>query len=57
MVVRLIIFCFAGLVAGCAGMGTAANTAEPDYPEDKRDTLIFKSPVRVDEFVLKFVKP
>lgn len=25
--------------------------------EDKRDTLVFKSPVRVDEFVLKFVKP
>ncbi len=25
--------------------------------EDRRDTLVFKSPVRVDEFVLKFVKP
>ncbi len=31
MVVLLIIFCFAGLAAGCAGMGTAANTVEPDY--------------------------
>jgi predicted methyltransferase len=26
-------------------------------PEDKRDVLVFKSPVPVDEFVLKFEKP
>jgi hypothetical protein len=26
-------------------------------PEDKRDTPIFKSPVPVDDFLLKFEKP
>ncbi|HXQ50078.1 MAG TPA: methyltransferase domain-containing protein [Stellaceae bacterium] len=26
-------------------------------PEDKRDTIVFKSPVPVDEFVLKFQRP
>ena len=31
MVVLLIIFCFAGLAAGCTGIGTRANPAESDY--------------------------
>jgi predicted methyltransferase len=34
--------------------------AEGDFlrnPQDPRDTIVFKSPVKVDEFVLKFQKP
>lgn len=40
-----------------AGFRFVADANFLRNPEDKRDTLIFKSPVRVDEFVLKFVKP
>jgi predicted methyltransferase len=40
-----------------AGFSFVASADFLRNPDDPRDTLVFRSPVRVDEFVLKFVKP
>lgn len=40
-----------------AGFRFVASADFLRNPDDPRDTLVFRSPVRVDEFVLKFVKP
>ena len=40
-----------------AGFKLAARGEFLRNPADPRDTVVFRSPVPVDEFVLKFVKP
>jgi predicted methyltransferase len=40
-----------------AGFRLVASADFLRNPEDPRDTIVFKNPVRNDEFVLKFVKP
>ena len=40
-----------------AGFKLVATADFLRNPGDPRDTIVFKSPVKVDEFVLKFQKP